>query len=472
MGRVEIKSETNIPCDLNNHPRGRLTSTLDFTLEDPGAIIRGPNFITGTNIRRPSNNRISEETINEAHIIQPVTNQNERSTVSPPEMLPNIFIGDPRATSFAITSEKKSGTFVCHPSLERFSGHTGVCRILGSKACSPDPYSLQLGDLIRFGSVGLVVCELNRGTSEDAVECLSEKDLSELKETYLSAPLGQVCTLGMDDSSSTSEETSEDEVEEEVEPFCYICYDEHDDDLSNPLVAPCQCRGDTKHIHLNCLHKWNSNNHEEVKNGERVCAVTNTDGLDVCSICKTIYSTRVKVKGGRMISLMSPKLEPPYITFSVVTQHEARTTQTALTNTRFQLSFKSLLSTPNAFLNIGRATTNHMVLRYRTVSHTHAKIQFYKGEFNIVDENSSNGTLLYLKKPLELPWGTVVNVKMGRTILGIKAKKRWRWQMASSATSAEHATTAANQVDERNEETSHELNSAVNRFSDLELREA
>ncbi|KAI9895940.1 hypothetical protein PsorP6_018893 [Peronosclerospora sorghi] len=50
-------------------------------------------------------------------------------------------------------------------------------------------HSLLLGNLLRIGSVGLVVFELNRTTSEETEEALTKEQYEFLKENYLSLPL-------------------------------------------------------------------------------------------------------------------------------------------------------------------------------------------------------------------------------------------------------------------------------------------
>lgn len=108
------------------------------------------------------------------------------------------------------------------------------------------------------------------------------------------------------------------------------------------------------------------------------------------------------------------------------------------------------------YLTIGRSTNNNMTLRYRTVSQLHAKIKhqdvsfpddavhgcwvwssqctnrwlaclFAQNNFFLYDALSSNGTMLFLSRPLELEWNKTVHVKIGRTILTLKSKKRWKW---------------------------------------------
>ncbi|GLD99779.1 hypothetical protein PINS_up008507 [Pythium insidiosum] len=414
----------------------------------------------------------------------------------------DCVLNDSRATTLAIKYDNSVGKFVCGSSIERFSGHTGVCRVLGSKKYPVIPHRLQIGDLLRIGSVGLVVCELNRTTQEDGLETLTEDEYQYIKENYLSVPLqqtfrptdprsGQPLHGSNNQSHDGGDDDRDEEVDDEVDDrrgprpiklrsgetsdegeseedaakrladeddlehdhaavgdggarrraqrlkdglangrekrFCYICYDGDEEPDTNPLVAPCNCKGDTKFVHLECLQRWNNNLDADGSNpNHKMCAVTNTDGLDVCSICKATYLTSVRLEDGRVVSLMAKKLPPPYVTFAVVTQHETRSRSTALTNTRFQLSFANL-PRGQQFLTIGRSTTNNMTLRYRTVSQLHAKIKFEDNEFHLHDASSSNGTMLFLSKPVELEWNKVVHVKIGRTILTLKPKKRWKW---------------------------------------------
>ncbi|POM59030.1 Hypothetical protein PHPALM_36234, partial [Phytophthora palmivora] len=115
----------------------------------------------------------------------------DRATSTPPPQMKECVLNDTRATTLALKYDNTVGKFVCGSSIERFSGHTGVCRVLGSKKYPVIDHSLRLGDLLRIGSVGLVVCELNRTTSEETEEALTNEQYEFLKENYLSLPLQQ-----------------------------------------------------------------------------------------------------------------------------------------------------------------------------------------------------------------------------------------------------------------------------------------
>lgn len=450
--RVEVKAETTTPGEVRtttdangarvSTSRGRRTlPKLEFSVDEDGAILHGPQrgalpsqgFFSGSGsgfnaTTAAGNSNIdalaerdllyqsasfhalhmrdfpsppSRSSGNQQHDMSHFFDEDVMASASakrqaaavPP--MKECVLNDTRATTMAIKYDNSVGKFVCGSSIERFSGHTGVCRVLGSKKYPIIPHSLQIGDLLRIGSVGLVVCELNRTASDETQEALSEDEYEFLKEHYLSLPLQQTFhpteshnnhnnngdeeDEDDDDSKTNSrrggfragETSDEGESEEDRraggrsnsgslngddleavhersigasgmvgKKFCYICYDGDEEPEENPLVAPCHCKGDTKYVHLNCLQRWNNNLDADGTNpNQKVCAVTNTDGLDVCTICKATYLTSVKLEDGRVVSLLAQKLPPPYVTFAVVTQHETRNRQTALTNTRFQLSF-------------------------------------------------------------------------------------------------------------------------------------
>ncbi|CAI5739785.1 unnamed protein product [Peronospora destructor] len=529
--RVEVKAETTTPGDLRtttdatgtriSAPRGRRTlPKLEFTIDEDGAVLHGPqrgsypfyatssssfNAVNPETLGVPLFNTAlerdlaasfqtlhmrefpalpgQEEVLRRRSLEEETVEQEKDETResddfrAAPSHMKECVLNDTRATTLALKYDNAVRKFVCGSSIERFSGHTGVCRVLGSKKYPVIPHSLKLGDLLRIGSVGLVVCELNRTTSEETEEALTNEQYEFLKENYLSLPLQQTFhpterSLNVEDSEELDddkdnertmrvrEDTSDEGESEEdkdrkagrrpssdgednaslrhcnlplgvagttAKRFCYICYDGEEDADNNPLVAPCHCKGDTKYVHLDCLQRWNNNLDADGTNpNQKVCAVTNTDGLDVCSICKATYLTSVRLDDGRVVSLLAKKLPPPYVTFAVVTQHETRNRSTALTNTRFQLSFANMPRNQQ-YLTIGRSTTNNMTLRYRTVSQLHAKMKYQDNHFFMFDASSSNGTMLFLSKPLELDWNKAMHVKIGRTILTLKAKKKWKW---------------------------------------------
>jgi len=110
-----------------------------------------------------------------------------------------------------------------------------------------------------------------------------------------------------------------------------------------------------------------------------------------------------------------------------------------LFNTRFQLSFKTLMKADgkNATrpLLLGRSSGSDMVLDYRTVSARHATIKFKNGEFIFSDAGSSNGSYLYVRQPVELcPNAPSVQFRLGRSMISMKVVNKWNRRLLRAVT--------------------------------------
>lgn len=335
--------------------------------------------------------------------IRDVAREFEKQTT---QSLDRIFVDDRRAQQLLVSYV--GDDFYVVPAPELFSRHTGACRILGDKNQRTTEYALQVGDFLRIGSVGLVVSEMHTGEGQSMV--LSEGDLA-----YLREDVGEI----WDDFFATDEAaTAADEAAGKPSPSrsprlpqCYMCFDD-EDSTDNPLVAPCLCKGGTRYVHLECLQKW-----QAAAGEEKDCVVSTAEIRNTCKVCKSRYKTHVRATDGRLLPLMVHQLPPPYICFLIVTRHE---TAEELFNTQFQLSFAEQKQ-----VVIGRSRNCDMVLDYRTVSTQHATVTFKKGAFVFRDLNSSNGSMLNLRRPLKLPWNQWIRIRYGRSIVALKAKRSW-----------------------------------------------
>ena len=305
-----------------------------------------------------------------------------------------------------------------------FSRHSGTCVVLGDRTAVNPPYKIKLGDCFRLGSVGVVVSEI-RYKDEDE-QRLDSKMLQYLKDEALTLEVGdELATLAVDEGDQYHDDNGPTgDVDKENESvldtnsvksvdhngggigggekfICYMCYETHDTQ-EDPLVAPCECRGDTRYLHVQCLQKWYQSS---VCGPQSQVIRTTGNGAPACKICGTAYKTAFKRADGKRANLLELESSRPYISLVVVTRHD---TNSSLFNTKFRLNFGRLPSTstdqlqdildnPNELL-IGRSSSCNMVLDYRTVSTVHAKITYENGGFYIQDKKSSNGTMIYLQE--------------------------------------------------------------------------
>jgi len=401
-GKLDTQVEVRVyPCNNNNSNPPKKKST-QFHVKPEGVIIQG------TNKHRAAAADLGAEYA--AHVGR---------------KLPRYELSDTRACQLLVTTHGKS--FWVVPAPEAFSRHSGTCRLLGDRKHPPAPHTLQVGDFLRVGSVGVVVIEThdgqeNRVLSEEKIQKIM-KDTTNNASGFLDLPE----TDGENSDESSIEELmqppnascpgAQGTVPDDV-PTCYMCFDEENTPV-NPLVSPCACLGSTRYVHLNCLRRWHTADAEN-----QICFLSSVDVT--CSVCKTTFKSDVKLKDNRTVKLFKSTLEPPYVSLLVATKHEMAQ---RLFNTRFQLSFATLLKPDgrNAArpLLLGRSSGSDMVLDYRTVSARHATVRFKHGQFLFTDAGSSNGSYLYLRRPVELTSGQSVQFRLGRSIISMKVVNKW-----------------------------------------------
>ncbi|CAM9290338.1 unnamed protein product [Choristocarpus tenellus] len=344
-------------------------------------------------------------------------------------------IKDHRAKQLLVVPNDDKFVAVAAP--EAFSRHSGTCMILGGQGAygtgASKSYELKLGNFLRIGSVGVVVSEVHTGAGGEH-KCLSWEELTCLK--------GDIAAIQKDlvtiEALTAQEENANAEKQGGLNlknggrvaspRMCYMCFDDLDI-AENPLasVAPCECKGDTRYVHLNCLQKWHTTTSEN-----KVCIVLNNKGVRVCTVCKFPYKASVRLPGGESISLFQSPLPPPYICFMVVTRHQ---NNEELFSTKYQLSFSSVMNRTGTAstkdLVVGRSRQCDMVLDYRTVSTKHASVRYQGGRFYFSDLMSSNGSYLYLREPLQLPYGETVYLKWGSNVVSLKAKRSIRHRLSN-----------------------------------------
>lgn len=387
--RLDTQVEVRVyPCNNSQSTKKKFTQ---FMVKPEGVIIQGTN-----RSRTHANDLGSEYAMHIGRKLQ------------------RYELSDTRACQLLVTTHAKS--FWVVPAPEAFSRHSGTCRLLGDKKHPVASHVLQVGDFLRVGSVGVVVIETHNGKEN---RILSEEKIQSIMRDTTNSNGGFLDLAETDDGENSDDSMREGKKQPTGDsPFCYMCFDDEDTE-ENPLISPCKCRGDTRYVHVNCLRKWHT---AEADN--QICFLSSVDAT--CSVCKTTFKSDFKLKDGRLVKLFKSSLEPPYVSLLVATKHEMAQ---RLFNTRFQLSFSSILKPDGKNstrpLLLGRSSGSDMVLDYRTVSARHATIRFKNGEFVFTDAGSSNGSYLYLRRPVELTPSQPVQFRLGRSMISMKVVNKW-----------------------------------------------
>jgi len=343
----------------------------------------------------------------------------------------DVVLADSRAHQLLVIY---SDGWYAIPSLEIFSRHSGTCVVIGDRKSQGKPYPIKLGDCFRLGSVGLVVSEMKLAGGIE--KRLDMKRLQYLREEALAFDNDQeeACLAAMenDDRDKNEGAAGAPQMNGERDRFCcYMCYESHDLP-TDQLVAPCDCKGDTRYLHVQCLQKW----YQSSVCGPRAQVIRTTgNGAPACKICGVAYKTAFRNTDGKKVSLLETDSSGPYLSMVVVTKHD---TSPSLFNTKFRLNFgvlnqdtANLNTDPPGTMTVGRSSACNMILDYRTVSTVHAKLFFQNNEFFIQDSRSSNGTMAYIQGPLPLHYSRATRVRMGRSTLQLQARHNWSASLRS-----------------------------------------
>jgi hypothetical protein len=148
--RLDTQVEVRVyPCNNSNSSTNKKRFT-SFTIKPEGVVIQGSN--------RARNSSVDLGAEYAMHVGR---------------KLQRYELSDTRACQLLVTTHGKS--FWVVPAPEAFSRHSGTCRLLGDRKHPPAAHTLQVGDFLRVGSVGVVVIEThdgveNRVLSEERIQ--------------------------------------------------------------------------------------------------------------------------------------------------------------------------------------------------------------------------------------------------------------------------------------------------------------
>ena len=199
------------------------------------------------------------------------------------------------------------------------------------------------------------------------------------------------------DASVATQDSSDDE-QDAAAGQCRICLsDEPEPD--NPLIAPCNCSGSMKYIHLNCLWYW-----LEVRRvmwDSPNALLYYWKSID-CEVCQHTYPLPLltKWKGCDLFPHDLPS-RPCVILESL--------------KGSLSLFLFSLLKTD--CVKVGRGHEADVRISDISVSRSHATITFAAGHFGLVDTGSKFGSLVLAPESVVLEAGQRVVVQVGRSVI-------------------------------------------------------
>jgi len=252
-------------------------------------------------------------------------------------------------------------------------------------------YTLELGDIIRLGRIEYRVIEY-----QDANR--NRLSLFDLGDDMQSGPFKL--------------DVKKCDIDPNVKNQCRICLmDEHD--TPEILINPCSCKGTGAYVHVECVQKWINSKVKQKANQDSACSYWKHL---ICEVCKSTLPDLVEVNGSRIQLVPTVRPDTPYMLVERIFYDKSKGGD----NSRMMVLLS--LSNESSQLKLGRGHDCDIRENDISVSRLHAYIKYENHKFVIVDNNSKFGTLILLRRELEIEKKKIA-VQVGRTVITFSLKQ-------------------------------------------------
>ena len=295
-----------------------------------------------------------------------------------------------------------------------------------------DDYYLCKNDVIKLGRVKYSLNEINIPSRQNNIDTATpitdstKYDIDDLNKN--TEPVFDFIFQAKDSSEYT-------DIPDD-ERLCKICYSEENDRENNPLVHLCNCNGGLRFSHYMCIKRWMETKLQIKENEKKTVKSYNIKSFN-CEICKTPYPFKFKLNGvEKPFELI--ELEKPIGCDYIVLE--------SLNQMKENCNIKSIhvIQLGNDELIIGRGHESDIRINDISVSRSHAKLRYdiEKGTILLRDLKSKFGTLILIKKPLQIK-EKKIHIQIGRTyiegwLMGMEEFNKLRKEKKNKMQNKEH----------------------------------
>ena len=301
-----------------------------------------------------------------------------------------------------------------------------------------DDYYLCKNDVIKLGRVKYSLNEINIPSRQNNIDTappmtdITKYDIDDLNKN--TEPVFDFIFKARDSSEYT-------DIPED-ERLCKICYSEENDRENNPLVHLCNCNGGLRFSHYMCIKRWMETKLQIKENEKKTVKSYNIKSFN-CEICKTPYPFKFKLNGiEKPFELI--ELEKPVGCDYIVLE--------SLNQMKENCNIKSIhvIQLGTDELIIGRGHESDIRINDISVSRSHAKLKYdmENGTILLRDLKSKFGTLMLIKKPLQIK-EKKIHIQIGRTyiegwLMGMEEFNKLRKEKKNKMQNKEHQHTPVN----------------------------
>lgn len=268
-----------------------------------------------------------------------------------------------------------------------------VVRSLKGEDGTPKGCELEVGDVVRLGRIEYRVIEYQ----DDKLQVRSLLGSSAPTETYPFNISVKDCNDG----------------DPQAKKQCRICLMD-EQDTPEALVNPCNCKGTSEYVHIQCLQDWITSKLKKKMNPDTTCFYWKKLN---CEVCKVSLPDLVEVNHDRKELIPIQRPQGPYILMERVFYD--RTKENA-DNSKMMILLN--ITNENQQIKLGRGHECDLRENDISVSRLHAYIKYQDGKFNVIDNNSKFGTLVLLRRNLKIEKNQKLALQYGRTVTTLALK--------------------------------------------------
>jgi len=233
-----------------------------------------------------------------------------------------------------------------------------IVRSLKDEDNNQKGYNLEIGDVLRLGRIEYKVLEF-QGNDKKVQSLLTGTDSAD------SYPF----SLNIKNCNGQSD----------IKKQCRICFMD-ETDSSEVLVNPCNCKGTSEYVHIQCLQDWINSKLKKKLNAKTACSYWKKL---FCEVCKVMLPDLVDVDGSKKELIPIQRPDEPYILLERVFYDKSKE---SFENSKMLILLS--ISGESQTIKLGRGHECDLRENDISVSRLHAYIQFNNGKFIIFDNNS------------------------------------------------------------------------------------
>ena len=268
-------------------------------------------------------------------------------------------------------------------------------------------FKIKEGDVLKFGKMIAIVKEmnlfnkseqLNMSKAKEKTICENNNDNLEIRGHNIDSNNNLILRQNQNPNKENKKKHTN---------LCRFCLCEDNED-TNPLIAPCKCKGTMKYIHIDCLKNWLKS---KVVTKTTPHMISYSFKQLECELCLTPVPMKFKIKSGTFDLIDMEKPSTAY----VILEQQVKDDQ--------ERTYYLIIFRERTVLKMGRSNDSDVKLNDISVSRHHCNLFYRNGDIILEDNKSKFGSLVSVDSPINFILNKPIGLQIGNHLLIVEMNK-------------------------------------------------